>query len=744
MTASTASPLIRPSLLSLALLAALAGQAPVALAETDPGDATTLDTVKVTADGDIPTSYTVKQARTATKLDLSLRHTPQSVTVVTRQRLDDMGLFALSDVMSQVTGVHVSVTDSERISYISRGYAINNFQIDGMLNTFGGSLKTNTDSAIYERIEVVRGATGLTTGAGDPSGTINMVRKRPTDTMAMSAGITLGRWGNQRLEADIGGPVALDGRVRARFVAAKQQSDSFRDIYRLDKDVFYGIVQADLSDSTLFEVGYDYQSPKTTGVTWGVVPYWGADGTPANLPRSTNLSAEWSSWPIVEKTTFARLEQQLGNGWAIKAAATQAKRDTDGSVWYGAAGYPRADGTGVTAYTSHFAERSEMNVFDLNVGGPFRLFGQEHELVAGIGQSVRDSEVPGIEIPDVPASYAQVPDWRNWTGQVAQLPIQRLGRIASENELRQRAAYVAARLQLADPLLAVLGARYGSWETRTWNYRYDAAGNRNGTTRGGYKPDDSLTPYFGLIYDFTRQLSAYASYTDIFQPQSYRDRNNNYLEPVVGDMWEAGLKGEFFNGRLNASAAVFKGLKDNVAELDDSVPPGTLPDGTDAYRSTGKGNKVRGWEVETQGSITENWNVSAGFAHTTIRNQAGVLQNTTNPIDTFRLNTSWRPSGAWDRLSLGGGVTWQSSIYRNSTKPRADYLTSGRTESARITQDAFYLVNVFAGYRFNDNFSAQLNINNLLDKKYYSNVGFYNGVYWGEPRNVMLNLRWKL
>ena len=275
MTVSTASPLIRPSLLSLALLAALAGHASVALAETDPGDATTLDTVKVTADGDIPTSYTVKQARTATKLDLSLRHTPQSVTVVTRQRLDDMGLFALSDVMGQVTGVHVSVTDSERISYISRGYAINNFQIDGMLNTFGGSLKTNTDSAIYERIEVVRGATGLTTGAGDPSGTINMVRKRPTDTMAMSAGITLGRWGNQRLEADIGGPVALDGRVRARFVAAKQQSDSFRDIYRLDKDVFYGIVQADLSDSTLFEVGYDYQSPKTTGVTWGVVPYWG-------------------------------------------------------------------------------------------------------------------------------------------------------------------------------------------------------------------------------------------------------------------------------------------------------------------------------------------------------------------------------------------------------------------------------------------------------------------------------------
>jgi outer membrane receptor for ferric coprogen and ferric-rhodotorulic acid len=743
MSAAPASPLSRPSLLALALLAALAGHAPMALADAAPADATTLDTVKVTADGDIPTSYTVKQARTATKLDLSLRHTPQSVTVVTRQRLDDMGLYALSDVMGQVTGVHVSVTDSERISYISRGYAINNFQIDGMLNTFGGSLKTNTDSVIYDRIEVVRGATGLTTGAGDPSGTINMVRKRPTKDVAMNAGLTVGRWGNQRLEADIGGPIALDGRVRARFVAAKQQSDSFRDVYALDKDVFYGIVQADLGDSTLLEVGYDYQSPRTTGVTWGVVPYWGADGKPANLPRSTNLSATWSSWPIVEKTTFARLEQQLGNGWSLKAAATQAKRDTDGNVWYGASGHPRADGTGVSGFISHFAERSRMNVFDLNASGPFQLFGREHEVVVGIGQSVRKGEVPAADY-DYTGAYGQVPDWRHWTGDVAPLPVTRYDWLSSENELKQKAAYLAARLQLADPLLAVVGARYGSWETRTWAYTHDAAGTLTGTTRGGYKPDDSLTPYLGVIYDVSGDVSAYVSYTDIFQPQNYRDRNNTYLEPVVGDMWEAGLKGEFFGGRLNASAAIFKGEKDNVAEVDDSVPPGVLPDGTDAYRSTGKGNKVKGWELETQGSITETWNISGGFAHTTVRNQAGVAQNTTNPVDTFRLNTSWRPGAAGNRLSLGGGVTWQSRIYRNSTKPRADYLTSGRTESALITQDAFYLVNVFAGYRFTPNFSAQLNINNLLDKKYYSNVGFYNGVYWGEPRNVMATLRWTL
>ncbi|KAF1016430.1 MAG: Ferripyoverdine receptor [Stenotrophomonas maltophilia] len=733
---SRPSPL-SPAPLALALAAALGALAAHAEAPADAASsARTLDTVKVTADGEIPNSYTVKSARTATKLDLSLRETPQSVTVMTRQRLDDMGLFSLSDVMGQVTGVSVSVTDSERINYISRGYSITNFQIDGMLNTFGGSIKTNTDSAIYERIEVIRGATGLTTGAGDPSGTISMVRKRPTDTFQMGANLTVGRWGNQRLEADLGGPAAWDGRIRARVVAAKQQSDSFRDVYRLDKDVFYGIVQADLSDSTLAEVGYEYQSPRTTGVTWGVVPYWGPDGTPADLPRSTNLSARWSSWPIVEKTSFARLEQQLGNNWSVKAAFSRSKRSTSGAVWYGAQGYPRADGTGVAAYIGNFMEDSTMDVVDINATGRFELFGHAQEVVFGVGQSTRKGEYPAASIDKYPSSYANVPDCRNWSGDVAPLSITRPGYLGSQDELRQQAAYLATRLRLADPLLVVAGVRYGNWQTKTWRYTYDSNGNRTGTARSGYTPKDTTTPYFGVVYDISSVLSAYASYTDIFAPQNFRDRDGNYLEPVVGKMYEAGLKAEFFDGLLNASAAIFEGEKDNVAEVNDSVRPNSLPDGGQAYRSTGKGNKVHGWEMEAQGSLGEAWNLSAGYAHTVSRNQAGVLQNTAVPQDTFRLNASWRPGGSDGRFWLGGGATWQSRLWRTSTKADGS--------KADITQNAFYLLNLAGGYRFNENFSAQVNINNLLDKKYYNNVGFYNGVYWGEPRNVTLTLRWKL
>ncbi len=137
------------------------------------------------------------------------------------------------------------------------------------------------------------------------------------------------------------------------------------------------------------------------------------------------------------------------------------------------------------------------------------------------------------------------------------------------------------------------GARYGSWETRSWAYGYDANGNRNRTTRTGYRPDDMLTPYAGLVFDFNSIFSGYVSYTDIFKPQNYRDRNGNYLEPVVGNMYEAGVKAEFFGALLNASAAVFEGKQDNVAEIDDSVPVNSPPDGSQAYRPPARATRSR-------------------------------------------------------------------------------------------------------------------------------------------------------
>ena len=313
-------------------------------------------------------AYTTGSTSTATKLNLSIRETPQSISVVTRQEMDDFNLNTLTEAMRHTTGVVVQHNDSDRVSYSSRGYTINNFQIDGMLNTFS-FMKSDADTIIYDRIEVIRGATGLTTGAGDPSGTINMIRKRPTRELQAKAGVTGGSYDDYYSYVDVGGPLAFDGRLRGRTVLAYRDSKSFRDNYALKREVAYGILEADLTDDTTVAVGYDYQDKQVQGSSWGTTPYWTGTGDKAGFGRSTNLATSWSSWPMKDKTAFATLEQRLFNDWRLKAAYTHRTSDAEGKVYYAGGGFPNADGTGMSAFSSHFIGEEKMTAIDVNISG---------------------------------------------------------------------------------------------------------------------------------------------------------------------------------------------------------------------------------------------------------------------------------------------------------------------------------------------------------------------------------------
>ncbi|HIV70336.1 MAG TPA: TonB-dependent siderophore receptor [Candidatus Aquabacterium excrementipullorum] len=686
-------------------------------------------------------SYTTTApVSTATKLGLSLRETPQSISVITRERMDEMGLQNLTDVINATPGVFAQALD-ERVSYFSRGYTITNFQVDGMLNTFGGSMKANGDNVVYDRIEIIRGATGLTTGAGDPSATINQIRKMPTMTFQGHAAVRVGSFNLRRAEADISGPIAFDGKVRGRLVVAKQKSDSFRDFYKEDRTVAYGVLEADLGPDTTVSVGHEYQAPKTSGVSWGTVVYWNADGSVANLPRSTNYSASWSSWPLVENKTFATLKHDFGGGWGLRAAYTHSQRDTNGKVWFGGNGNPRPDGTGITAWTSHFVYDESMDVLDLNLDGKFGLFGRKHEVVAGWGKSIREGYSPRIVTPAMPASYTNVPDWRNWTGDVAEFPTTVQPFPSSIARLDQSAAFVATRLNWTDRVKTVLGARYSNWKTNTRNFNATTGAP---TTTTGYEVNDVFTPYAGLLVDVSKEFTVYTSYTDIFQPQNYRDKNGTYLDPVVGKSYEVGLKGEHFDKRLNTSIAFFKSQKDNVAEVDDSVPS-TVNAGSGAYKSTGKGNKVDGVELEASGQVTPRWNLGGGYSYTRSRDAKGQPINTIMPRNLFKVFTSYRLDGTLQGLTVGGGLNYQSTIWVNAQRPNGTLNPDGSPAgfvTARMEQKSYVLASLMASYKVRDDITVGLNVNNLFDKHYYNRVGFYNGVYWGEPRTVSLSAKY--
>lgn len=713
-----------------ALLFSLAASAHAAAPDAAPDDAP-VSVVEIRGDKDDSASYGAKAASTATRFNLSLRETPQSVTVITRQRMDDMNLTSIADVLVQTPGITVQENDSERTGFSSRGFSISNFQVDGVAANYSSGSSALFDTALYDRIEVVRGATGLVTGAGDPSATINMVHKRPTRELSGSASVNVGSWDMRRVQAEVSAALNEAGTVRGSLIGVVQNRHSHLDFYKERKIVGGVLVEADLGRDSLLTVGADYQHNTPKGTTWGTTPLFFSDGTPANLPRSYNVAAEWSSWERTYRNVYANLEHRINDDWKVKVSYNRLDSTSEGSLFYGGAGYPNRDGTGLTVWNGTFPYEETQDNLDLYLTGAFKLFGRKHELVAGWNGWRREGVTPTVATENPLPFPLTIPNFHSWNGQVPQPVTWRTGASTSA-VTEQSGAYLATRLRLADPLQVIAGARLSTWKTRTDNFN-TSGGFINAT--GRYASKDVLTPYAGVVFDLAPATSLYASYSDLFKPQNYKDKDDNFLDPVTGSNVEAGLKAEFFGGRLNAAVAVFEAKQDNLGEEDSSVPQGVfLPDGSRPYVSTGKGTKSRGVEAEVSGSPMTGWQLSAGVTRSTSRNAKDVLVNTIQPRDMVRLTSTWRLPGAWRDVTIGGGVNWQSEIYTTATGPAG---------KVRTSQAAYTLLNLMGRYQITPQLSAGVNINNLLDKTYYRRVGFYNGGYYGEPRSVSANLRYQ-
>lgn len=675
--------------------------------------------------------YAAGSAHTSTRMEMSLRDTPQSVTVITRALMDDFGLNRLDEALGLTTGVMIGQMDSERTSFYSRGFSITNLQVDGMPQ---GANSPLSDTILYDRIEIVRGATGLMGGTGDPSAAVNMVRKRPGKTLQGSASAIFRRWNDRRAEVDLSSPLSADGSIRGRVAIAHEDRDSYMDMYHERKTIGMAIVEADLTPGTLLTAGIDFQRNKPTGATWGAVPYWNADGSLANLPRNFTLTTPWSTWANKQQTAFASLDQRFGNGWKLHLGYARTDSRNNTTVANGGAGYPNpATGTGMRLWTGVWGEgKSVDDNFDFYTTGPFTLLGRQHTLIAGWngGKAVSSSQ-NGTATILYPAA---IPDYRNWTGNIP-MPTFTPDGTHSETEVKLGGAYLAGRFSITEPLTVIVGARLSNY--RTEDSEFDSNGKL--TSKSGLQEtNNESTPYAGFVYDLNQQMSLYGSYTTLFSPQTAKDKNNQLLKPETGTNSELGVKGEFLDKKLNASAALFRTLKKNLAVLDRTVPAGfTLPGGGFAYLANGDGITARGIEFDLSGQLTPDWNIAGGYTFLKVKEADGSRGEPTQPRNLLRLSTSYKLDRVAPGLKVGGSLQAQSSIYSISWYGRP---TAPASEESRLTQGGYALLGVFAGYEVSRNLHAQLNISNLTDKKYYRNVGFYDGVFWGEPRNVSLTL----
>ncbi|UVL58305.1 TonB-dependent receptor [Pseudomonas sp. B21-035] len=715
-----------------------AGDKRYVLAKADSSAAVELGATSINAAGLGATtegsgSYTTGITSTATKLPLSLRETPQSISVVTRQRMDDQGLNDLTEVLKQTPGLSVQSLGSERFNIYARGYSVDNYQFDGIPTTLDivsqVSAQSLADMAIYDRVEVLRGATGLMTGAGDPSATINMVRKRPTADFKGHFTAGLGSWDKYRTELDLSGPLTPTGNLRGRMVAAYQQNNSYVDHYSQEKQIFYGIVEADLSDSTLLTVGADYQKNNPQGSSSVAFPLFYSNGQQTDFSRSTNSAARWSSNPQDVLNTFASLEHKLGYDWSLKVAVNQMYINRDDYKLATASwGFPDINtGAGVRLYGGAGSTWQKQTGVDVQAQGPFQLFGRQHELIVGYNFSRYENRHSPLRGTAIEGTSVNFYDWDNYTKQ----PNTSNGKLYDgDTSIYQNGSYIATRLRPTDALSIILGARASDYK---YNYDMEYVLTPNSNRNTQYRESGVVTPYAGVVYDLNDIHSVYASYTSIYKPQSVRDASGATLEPREGDNYEIGLKSEFFGGRLNTSIAAYEIKQDNLAVID---PGQVIPGTTSAAYKAVSGATTRGFEIEANGELLPDWNLAASYNHSITEDADDQRINTEAPANMLKLWSTYRLPGDFNRLTVGGGANWQSGTHITVTPSTA-------MGTVKAKQQQFTVVNLMARYQLSEQLSATLNVNNLFDKKYISalDTTFFSG-YYGEPRNVMLSTKY--
>ena len=711
-------------------------------------EATSLETVQVTARNrntrtENRNSYTTSAMRTTTGLSLSPKETPQSVSVITKRQMSDQGITSMEDALKTTTGINV-IRDTGTARFQSRGFYIDQIEEDGISSTVPGAVanpmydaQSATDLAVYDHIEVVRGATGLTQANGEPGGTVNAVRKRPTSQTQIQGDLMFNRFGTARATIDASGSLNEAKTLHGRVVGVASRDGSFKDSSAGNTFTLYGVMDAQLDDNTKLTWGGLYQRKISTPDDWGIP--MGVNGSDSGLPRDTFLSYDWSRNRARKINLFAEVEHHFSDDWKLTGTLNYNNNHSlkrNGGIYSGATSYAGWTTGGVlpSGWLGRYDRNEKQFTIKTNLNGKYRLLGQEHDVFFGYTynhkssggerrqfrhlRSYDPSSFRGNEVAE-PNWYAGTP-WMLWD---------------YDNTERSHSLMAGTRFNPTEKLHILAGTRYTNMTTKSVvDYHYTSGAVDNDPDSVTRRKHHRFIPYFGITYDITPHHSIYASYTSIFKPNGYKDRHERYLPPVLGNNYEIGWKGEWYQGKLNASVALF-----NIVQKNRSVQVYDNIMSRWYYEPVGR-VRSRGVDMEISGKLTDDWQLFAGY---TLNNSKyldaenrGAIPAGTNfskhtPRHMFRLYTSYRLPGAANKWTIGGGVTAQSE-----TSSLAD-----------VKQGGYALFNANVQYSFNDNMKLSLIGSNLTDRRVYENQKTrQNGInnYLIEPRNFVLKFDWKL
>lgn len=784
------------------------------------GEAQTLGGVVVRGSGPVGSapsdSYTVGESSSATGLDLSLKETPQSITTFTAQQIQDQGLLDVTEVLEQTPGITLvtaGVGGAGSQPIYSRTLPVKNITLDGVMASThllsgmrDGQIGTQ-DSFLYERIDIVRGSTSLTSGSGNPSASLNFVRKHPYYERHLQANFKYGSWNTRRGEFDFSTPLTENGRWRARIAAAQQKGNHWVDGVNSDRQALSLITALDITDSDTLSLGMTYNKFTLNGASPHGVARWSAVDIPFSYPadrrppgfehdpnntgrqayfieteelaRNLNSAAPWSKTQREYKNYFVSWEHIFKNDWSLRLDYNHANNEDDSL--YGEMGtryyVPTLNKASYVSGRRH--QGNKVDSYSAIFKGHFDLFGNEQQFAVGANsyrvenlsytyrnsvrmddnallfacQRFRNGKWGSLTTDHrcrratLPADYRwglsgiDIDSWDEFSKNPELTETYKSPAAGYSTKTRESGLFFSTFLRPTDYIGVIVGGRWGKLKRENSRYKCpgtslkpEQCGQALPNTRFNPKENPGFLPYYGLIVNLSENISAYGSYTTSYEGQNRQKQYSpEWLPPYKWVTKEAGIKGEFFNNRLNFAAAYFDVTQKNFAWY--SIHP--------KQEWLGDGYKVKGYELSIAGHLTPKWLITAGYVNqkqespefgsvrTTMLDLMDFTASYRAPRHSLKLFSSYKFDNG---LSLGGGLRWQSAVQSDWHAP----VSGGGKRILR--QDPFTVVDVMAKYQINKNFSAQLNINNLFDKVYYQHEKSYIS---GAPRNYLLSVGYR-
>lgn len=650
-------------------------------------------------------SYATELATVGGRQPVAIRDVPQSVTVVTEQRLDDANAKTLEEATYTLPNLNVALGDVYAGSLYLRGHEVFTYNIDGTPRPFLSIYGTTPDLVFFDRVEVLAGPSGVYQGTGEPVGTINLVRKRPTDAPQGRALASAGSFDSYRGEIDYSAPLNPSGTVRGRIIGYADSRESYVDFVEGDRKGVSATLDVDVTDQTLLSFGF-------LGEDWDAVRFSGLptfpDGELLDVPRETFIGADWNNFESTSRDYFAEAEHQFDYGGVLKFTGRRYSRDV--SIKSLLANSPVDPDTGVfqtLTFAREFDE--EIDFADLNLTSPFVALGTSGEFTVGI--DYRSTKQTTLQNFDFSAGPQNINSFDPTTIPEPDIAFPGVGpgfRLNTEVDTSEYGAYLQARFDLGTRAKLSVGTRYVSYDSKSVDTGRDIVRSDISERR--------FASTVGLTYDITDNLTAYGSYSDIFQPQAEQRADGAQLNPVIGRQYEIGLKGEFNGGRLTTQTAIFRIDDDNRAIEDPDNPGAFLPGGK---------SKTNGFELLVQGQIAPNWMISGGYTYI----DTDRLDDPTSPQNLVLWGRYTVPEGRFEGTDLGLGIRAASRFESNSS------------DGVTISAAGYVVADAMVRYPITDAVSAQVSVENIFDKTYYTRVNqTTRGNFYGTPRRFTVAL----